>query len=73
MADEEETETEEKKKGGILLYALIGVSAILLLVVGLGVGYFIFSAPTNTPEEVEKVISEVQAEKKKGEEFKVKE
>ena len=28
MADEEETETEEKKKGGILLYALIGVSAI---------------------------------------------
>ena len=68
MADEEETETEEKKKGGVLLYALIGVSAILLLVVGLGVGYFIFSAPTNTPEEVEKVISEVQAEKKKGEE-----
>ncbi|MEK9848703.1 MAG: flagellar basal body-associated FliL family protein [Rhodospirillaceae bacterium] len=68
MADEEELEKDEKKKGGLLLYALIGVSAMLLLVVGLGVGYFIFSAPTNTPEEVEKVISEVQAEnKKKGE------
>ncbi|MEK9930244.1 MAG: hypothetical protein VW557_05785 [Rhodospirillaceae bacterium] len=65
MADEEELEKDEKKKGGLLLYALIGVSAMLLLVVGLGVGYFIFSAPTNTPEEVEKVISEVLADNKK--------
>lgn len=66
MADDEEVEKDEKKKGGILLYALIGVSGILLLVIGLGVGYFVFSAPTNTPEEVEKVISDVQAEKKKS-------
>ena len=66
MADEEEVEGQEKKKGGILLYALIGVSGLLLLCVGLGVGYFIFSAPTNTPEEIEKVIAEVQEKKKEN-------
>ena len=55
MADEE---VEEKKsKGGLLKIILFVVGGIVLVAVGLGVGYFVFSSSQPDPsEEIEAII-----------------
>ena len=55
MADEE---VEEKKsKGGLLKIILFVVGGIVLIAVGLGVGYFVFSSSQPDPsEEIEAII-----------------
>ncbi len=51
-------EEDEQKKGGILKIILFVVGGILLIVVGLGIGYFIFSGePEKDPsQEVNQII-----------------
>ncbi len=55
MADEE---VEEKKsKGGLLKIILFAVGGIVLIAVGLGVGYFVFGSSQPDPsEEIEAII-----------------
>lgn len=55
MADEE---VEEKKsKGGLLKIILFVVGGIILIAVGLGVGYFVFGSSQPDPsEEIEAII-----------------
>ena len=55
MADEE---VEEKKsKGGLLKIILFVVGGIVLIAVGLGVGYFVFGSSQPDPsEEIEAII-----------------
>ena len=56
MADE--VEDEEPKKGGLIKIIIMVVAAILLIAVGLGIGYFIFGGePEPDPSaEVNQII-----------------
>ena len=76
MAEEVE---EEQKKGGLIKIIIFVVAGIMLIVVGLGIGYFIFGGePEPDPsaevnqiiegKETEKKEKEESAEKKEGEE-----
>jgi len=76
MAEEVE---EEQKKGGLIKIIIFVVAGIMLIAVGLGIGYFIFggeSEPDPSAEvnqiiegkETEKKEKEESAEKKEGEE-----
>ena len=51
-------EEEQQKKGGILKIILFAIGGILLIVLGLGIGYFIFSGePEQDPsQEVNQII-----------------
>jgi flagellar FliL protein len=53
-----EEEVEEKKsKGGLIKIILFAVGGILLVVIGLGVGYFVFGSSQPDPsEEIETII-----------------
>ena len=53
-----EEEVEEKKsKGGLIKIILFAVSGIMLVVIGLGVGYFVFGSSQPDPsEEIETII-----------------
>ena len=54
MADEN---TEEKKKGGILKLLMFIVGGILLIGIGLGVGFFLFGGkPADPSAEIEEII-----------------
>ncbi len=71
-------EEEQSGKGGILKIILLSVGAILLVVIGLGIGYFLFGGEpeTDPSQEVNQIIEggdkekkeEVKDEKKEGEE-----
>jgi len=76
MAEEVE---EEQKKGGLVKIIIFVVAGIMLIAVGLGIGYFIFGGePEPDPsaevnqiiegKETEKKEKEESAEKKEGEE-----
>ena len=76
MAEEVE---EEQKKGGLIKIIIFVVAGIMLIAVGLGIGYFIFGGePEPDPsaevnqiiegKETEKKEKEESAEKKEGEE-----
>ena len=76
MAEEVE---EEQKKGGLIKIIILVVAGIMLIAVGLGIGYFIFGGePEPDPsaevnqiiegKETEKKEKEESAEKKEGEE-----
>ena len=76
MAEEVE---EEQKKGGLIKIIIFVVAGIMLIAVGLGIGYFIFGGePEPVPsaevnqiiegKETEKKEKEESAEKKEGEE-----
>ena len=76
MAEEVE---EEQKKGGLIKIIIFVVAGIMLIAVGLGIGYFIFGGePEPDPsaevnqiiegKETEKKEKEENAEKKEGEE-----
>jgi len=78
MAEEVE---EEQKKGGLIKIIIFVVAGIMLIAVGLGIGYFIFGGePEPDPsaevnqiiegKETEKKEKEESAEKKEGEEGK---
>ena len=51
-------EEEQQKKGGILKIILFVIGGILLIILGLGIGYFIFSGePEQDPsQEVNQII-----------------
>ena len=53
-----EEEVEEKKSnGGLIKIILFAVSGIMLVVIGLGVGYFVFGSSQPDPsEEIETII-----------------
>ena len=53
-----EEEVEEKKsKGGLIKIILFAVGGIMLVVIGLGVGYFVFGSSQPDPsEEIEAII-----------------
>ena len=53
-----EEEVEEKKsKGGLIKIILFAVGGIMLVVMGLGVGYFVFGSSQPDPsEEIETII-----------------
>ena len=53
-----EEEVEEKKsKGGLIKIILFAVGGIMLVVIGLGVGYFVFGSSQPDPsEEIETII-----------------
>ena len=54
MADEN---TEEKKKGGILKLLMFIGGGILLIGIGLGVGFFLFGGkPADPSAEIEEII-----------------
>ena len=54
MADEN---TEEKKKGGLLKLLMFIGGGILLIGIGLGVGFFLFGSKAADPsEEIEEII-----------------
>ena len=76
MAEEVE---EEQKKGGLIKIIIFVVAGIMLIAVGLGIGYFIFGGePEPDPsaevnqiiegKEIEKKEKEESSEKKEGEE-----
>ena len=76
MAEEVE---EEQKKGGLIKIIIFAVAGIMLIAVGLGIGYFIFGGePEPDPsaevnqiiegKETEKKEKEDSSEKKEGEE-----
>jgi len=55
MADE--PAEGQKKKKGFLRYILIGIGAIALIAIGLGVGYFLFGSKAADPsQEIEEII-----------------
>ena len=66
MAEEVE---EEPKKSNLLKIIIFGVAGLLLIVVGLGIGYFIFGGePEPDPSaEVNQIIEGKEAEKKEKE------
>ena len=51
-------EEEQQKKGGILKIILFAIGGIVLIILGLGIGYFIFSGePEQDPsQEVNQII-----------------
>lgn len=53
-----EEEVEEKKsKGGLIKIILLALGSIMLVVIGLGVGYFVFGSSQPDPsEEIETII-----------------
>ena len=54
MADEN---TEEKKKGGLLRLLMFIGGGVLLIGIGLGVGFFLFGSKAADPsEEIEEII-----------------
>ena len=54
MADEN---TEEKKKGGILKLLMFIGGGVLLIGIGLGVGFFLFGGkPADPSAEIEEII-----------------
>ena len=56
MAEEEEVE-EKKSKGGLIKIILFALGGIMLVVMGLGVGYFVFGSSQPDPsEEIETII-----------------
>ena len=67
MAEEVE---EEQKKGGLIKIIIFVVAGIMLIAVGLGIGYFIFGGePEPDPSaEVNQIIEGKETEKKEGEE-----
>ena len=55
MADEVDG---EKKKGNLVLIISLVVGGLLLIIIGLGVGYLVFGGSTPDPsEEVEQLIT----------------
>jgi flagellar FliL protein len=53
----EEDVEEKKSKGGLIKIILFAVGGILLVVIGLGVGYFVFGSSQPDPsEEIETII-----------------
>ena len=53
----EEVEEEKKSKGGLIKIILLVVGGIMLVVTGLGVGYFVFGSSQPDPsEEIESII-----------------
>lgn len=70
-------EEEQSSKGGLLKIILFSIGAILLVVIGLGIGYFLFGGEpeTDPSQEVNQIIEgdkekkeEVKEAKKEGEE-----
>ena len=66
MADEN---TEEKKKGGLLKLIMFIVGGILLVGVGLGVGFFLFGSKAADPSvEIEEIIERKMKEAEEAKE-----
>lgn len=66
MAEEEQE--EKKSKGGLIKIILFAVSGIMLVVIGLGAGYFVFGSSQPDPSEeieaiIERKMEEAEAEK----------
>ena len=57
MADE--VEDEEPKKGGLIKIIIMVVAAILLIAVGLGIGYFIFGGEPEPDPSADDVVDRV--------------
>ena len=66
MAEEEK---EEKKKGNLLPIIIGAVGGIVLLLAGLGLGYFLFSStPADPSQEVDEIIEKNKPEEETEEE-----
>lgn len=66
MAEEEQE--EKKSKGGLIKIILFAVSGIMLVLIGLGAGYFVFGSSQPDPSEeieaiIERKMEEAEAEK----------
>ena len=66
MAEEEK---EEKKKSNLMPIIIGAVGGIVLLLAGLGLGFFLFSStPADPSEEVDEIIEKSKPEDEEGEE-----